>query len=402
MQLPPVVSVPVSLSALIALAAACASTPVAAQAPVAPSAPVASPSVTQVAPPPSSGEGLLAATSPSASATVSPANAPPPNAKEAAADGSCPTGMVMVEGDYCTEVDHKCLIEWYAPQNKKVICEQFEPKATCVGAKVHKRYCIDKYEWPNQKGVRPEVMNTFYQAQVKCAARGMRMCSETEWNFACEGPDMKPFPYGFTRDPAKCNGDHQWDGPDMKKVAKRDGKELARLWKGVPSGTEGCVSDFGVEDMPGNADEVCAGEMPKAKFAAVNTGGPWYSGVRNQCRPKVYTHAEDFYYYYLSFRCCANPDGKPNEPRTAKQIKDGTSWKEVERLAGFTTEQMKQALALKKEGRCTCKNNKLEGVSLHKSPPYLCDTMCGTLLAPGAVDGSDETRVPHKERQKIH
>ena len=394
MRLPPVLAVPMMLSAVSLVAAACATTP-----PVPRAAPPPSAGPEPAVPPPATAEPLLPS---SAEPVIEP---PPPESSEkgnAAESSACPSGMKLVEGDYCSEVDHHCLIEWYAPQNKKVICEQFEPKATCVGSRTHKRYCIDTYEWPNTKGERPEVMNTFYQAQVKCAAAGKRMCGESEWNFACEGPEMKPFPYGYTRDPKKCNGDHGWDSPNMKKVGARDASELTRLWKGVPSGSQPeCVSDFGVADMPGNADEVCAGESPKAKFAAVNTGGPWYSGVRNQCRPKVYTHAEDFYYYYLSFRCCANTDGQPNEPRTAKQIKDGDKWQTIERLAGFTTEQMKVALELKQRGECHCHANQLPGLKL-KGAHYLCDTMCGTLLAPGAKDGDDSTRVLHRSRGKIH
>jgi len=395
MKAPSVASVPLSVAFLVVLAA-CATAP-----PVVASVPAAPPSASSVPPPPPSASAATLLPAPSSDASSPPVQAPPTRATEVDANGACPVGMVMVEGEYCTDVEHKCLLEWYAPQNRKVVCEQFAPEATCVGQRVKKRYCVDRYEWPNQKGVRPEVMNTFYQAQVKCAAMGKRMCTESEWTFACEGPKMKPFPYGFTRDPKRCNGDHMWDAPDMKRVGKRDAKELARLWKGVPSGTQGCVSDFGVEDMPGNADEVCAGETPKAKFAAVNTGGPWYSGVRNQCRPKVYTHAEDFYYYFLSFRCCANPDGASNEPLTSRQVKDGVSWREVERLAGFTTEQMKRALDLKREGKCLCEGKSLAGTPI-KGPAYLCDTMCGTLLGPDAADGTDATRLPHKQRSKIH
>ena len=342
-----------------------------------------------------------AAAAPSATASVS---APPPaeQASVPAEPDSCPTGMVLVEGDYCTEVAQTCLIEWWAPQNKKRVCEQFKPETRCVGTKVAKRFCIDKYAWPNVAGARPEVMNTFYQAQVKCAAMGKRMCSESEWTFACEGPEMKPFPYGYVRDPRKCNGDHRWDGPRMKRVGKRDAKELARLWRGVPSGSQPeCVSDFGVHDLPANNDEVVAGESYKAKFSSVNTGGPWYSGVRNQCRPKVYTHGEDFYYYFLGFRCCSAPDGGDNEPRTNKQIRDGWSFERVERLAGFTTEQMKQVLAVKERGGCDCQNNQLEGVTLPRRPAWLCRTMCGTLLGPDAHDADDSTRVPHHSRDKI-
>ncbi len=301
-------------------------------------------------------------------------------------DESCPEGMELVEGDYCTygdgrsdqtAVEHECLKEWYAPQNKKRICEEFvEGKSKCLGKKVHKRYCIDRYEYPNKKGVRPEVMNKFNQAQIKCAAQGKRMCTESEWTFACEGPDMKPFPYGYKRDATKCNGDAEWDAPKMEKVAQRDEAELSRLWQGVPSGQAQCVSDFGVYDLPGNTDEVAAAETDKGKFDSITTGGPWYKGVRNQCRPKIYTHDEGFYYYYLSFRCCAEPDGKPSEPLTPRQQKEGWTMKKVEGIAGITVEEMKAVLEKKaKDATCGCKESDKR-----------CRTMCGTLLGPQTKD----------------
>ncbi len=299
----------------------------------------------------------------------------------AASDGSaCPSGMKLVEGDYCTEVEQECLKSWFDVPNKKVVCEAFKPPTKCVGERVHKRFCIDEYSWPNVKGDRPEVMNNFYQAQVKCASVGKRMCTESEWTFACEGPEMKPFPYGYVRDPNKCNGDREWDKPNMKKVAQRDPEELARLWQGVRNGAEpGCVSDFGIADLAGNTDDVVSSETFtsdwKGKFDSVNTGGPWYKGVRNQCRPKIYTHDEGFYYYYLGFRCCEEPDGKPTDPRTPKQVKKKTPFRTIEGYARFTVEEMREKLALKKRGACTC-----------KPKDALCKTMCGTLLGPGAKD----------------
>lgn len=335
-------------------------------------------------PPPAVTVAVPADTAPTATASAEPPK-PPDNVAASAPSpapgpAACPAGMQLIDGEYCTEVEHKCKNSWFDKSNKKVVCEEFEPVATCVGQRVKKRYCVDTYEWPNQKGVRPEVMNRFHQAQIKCASVGKRMCTESEWNFACEGPDMKPFPHGFVRDAAKCNGDHLWDDPNMKKVAKRDADELARLWHGVPSGSQPqCISDFGVADMPANTDEVVASEQPKnsrhAKFDSVHTGGPWYKGVRNQCRPKVYTHDEDFYYYFLSFRCCAEADGKPTDPRTPWQQRDKWTVEKVEKRAGFTIAEMQEKLEKKKQGQCNCPEQNI-----------LCKTMCGTLLGPGAVD----------------
>ena len=306
-------------------------------------------------------------------------DAKPEPAKETA-DASCPAGMKLVDGDYCTDVDYECKKSWYDKSNKKTVCEEFEPKSICKGEKVHKRYCMDTYTWPNEKGARPEVMNRFHQAEVKCAAVGKRMCTETEWTLACEGPKMLPFPYGYVRDTNKCLGDVEWDGPNMKKVAARDPEELARLWKGVRNGSQPeCISAYGVADLPGNTDEVVSSETYsddfRGKYDSVHSGGPWYKGVRNQCRPKIYTHDEGFYYYFLGFRCCAEADNKPTDPRTPKQIKGNWGFERVERIAGFSKAQMVEKLKLKEQGKCTCGEKDIR-----------CKTMCGTLLGPDAKD----------------
>jgi hypothetical protein len=263
-----------------------------------------------------------------------------------AGNGACPAGMLLVDGDYCTEVRHTCKKEWYAKWNDKHVCEEFEPpkdgESACVGKKVHKRFCVDKYEYPNKEGVRCTVMNDFYMAQRLCQEQGKRMCTETEWTMACEGPSYKPFPYGYKRDVSICNGDKSGvepldDGKDeagnrYMKFASKDkevrAKELERLWQGVPSGSQPqCKSDYGVYDMPGNCDELASSEDPIAKFDNVTTGGPWRYGVRNQCRPKIYTHNEGFAYYYLSFRCCSETDGKPSDPRAPRQIQRKEPWR---------------------------------------------------------------------------
>jgi hypothetical protein len=316
-----------------------------------------------------------------ASDSSSAADAGSAAARPSEDSNACPAGMKLVEGEYCSKVEHKCKRSWYDKVNKKTVCEEFEPYSKCVGDKTKKRFCIDLYAWPNQKGERPEVMNKFHQAQVKCAAIGKRLCTESEWTFACEGPMTKPFPHGYVRDTNKCHGDMLWDSPDMNKVARRDADELARLWRGVRSGSQPeCVSDFGVYDLPGNTDEVVASETfePgwRGKFDSVHTGGPWYKGVRNQCRPKIYTHDEGFYYYFLGFRCCAEPDGKPTEPRTPRQVRENWKFERVERSAQFTRDQMQKFLELKrKQGHCGCKPGDIR-----------CNTMCGTLLGPGAKD----------------
>ena len=293
------------------------------------------------APEPAPDAALAPSLTPSLPSSLPPAPSSSAPAEDAG-PSSCPAGMVLVDGDYCTALELTCKKSWYAKWNDKTICEEFEQPSKCTGQKVHKRFCVDTYEYPNKKGERPRVMFNFPQAQHLCAAEGKRVCNETEWTMACEGPEYKPYPYGYVRDPEICRGDQNKHEPhvlgkDKNGVAfyafaSNDKKvrqdELEYLWEGVPSGSQPkCVSDYGVYDMPGNADELAAAESPDSKFDNVTTGGPWRLGVRNQCRPKIYTHNEGFAYYYASFRCCAEPDGKPTDPRAPKQIKRSEKWR---------------------------------------------------------------------------
>ena len=78
---------------------------------------------------------------------------------------------------------------------------------------------------------------------------------------------------------------------------------------------------------------------------------------------------------FLSFRCCAEADGKPTDPRTPKQIKEKWSVEKVEKLAGWTVAEVKEKLELKKQGKCTC-----------GAKDANCKTLCGTLLGSNAKD----------------
>jgi hypothetical protein len=86
-------------------------------------------------------------------------------------------------------------------------------------------------------------------------------------------------------------------------------RELARLDQSVPSGArEGCTSGYGVHDLTGNFDEwvFAHHERPRehGKDSALK-GGAW-GHVRNACRPVTTSHAPEFQYHFVSFRCCAD------------------------------------------------------------------------------------------------
>lgn len=171
-------------------------------------------------------------------------------------------------------------------------------------------FCMDRFEYPNQKGAYPIIYVSWYEANELCAEAGKRLCNEAEWTFACEGDEATPYPYGYVRDPEACIIDQQWRPYHASAMRPRDGAaamaEMDRLWQGVPSGSQPrCKSPFGIYDMTGNVDEwthtVREGERP-----SILKGGYW-GPVRTRCRPATRSHDENHTFYQQGFRCCADP-----------------------------------------------------------------------------------------------
>jgi len=80
---------------------------------------------------------------------------------------------------------------------------------------------------------------TWYDADAACGAAGMRLCTDAEWQAACEGSLGRTYPYGDSYDGSTCNGADYADPDEV-----------------VPTGTlTGCVSLNGVLDMSGNVKE---------------------------------------------------------------------------------------------------------------------------------------------------
>ena len=97
--------------------------------------------------------------------------------------------MVLVDGEYCPEVEQKCL-EWMDPPSSRYHecrCARYEKPAKCKGSKVHKRYCIDATERTEAETNLPRHFMSWTSSKKLCEAEGARLCLESEWVFACEG-----------------------------------------------------------------------------------------------------------------------------------------------------------------------------------------------------------------------
>lgn len=224
--------------------------------------------------------------------------------------------MVYVEHDYCPDVQRRCVDTEYNRPNRITICHAFEEGSTkCLTERHRIAFCIDKYEYPNREGAHPPWMVSWYDAEATCRSKGKRTCWDWEWVAACEGPDETPFPYGWRRDNTKCNIDNLWIEPRLSLAYSKDpqtaNRELSRLDQSVASGAmPGCVSGYGVHDLTGNLDEwVTRAERDgkKSKWAGLKGGG--WGHVRNACRPMTTSHTPEFEYYFITFRCCKDPEG---------------------------------------------------------------------------------------------
>jgi formylglycine-generating enzyme len=230
--------------------------------------------------------------------------------------GNCPDGMLEVEGDWCPEVEQKCLRyidpEGVFPRR----CAEFAPTSKCTGKTSKRHFCIDRFEWPNKAGENPVVMKTWYEAKDACTASGKRLCGDSEWTVACEGQDRLPYPYGYDRNSEACNIDKPHPDVNEKALGSNDPKvrdaEAKRLWQGEPSGSRSsCVSPYGVFDMTGNVDEWVVNEEGKPYKSGLK-GGYW-GPVRDRCRPMTTIHSEGFSFYQIGFRCCSDVPSSPSQ-----------------------------------------------------------------------------------------
>jgi hypothetical protein len=225
--------------------------------------------------------------------------APPPSVEEPPpAPPACPTDMVLVEGNYCTDVRQDCN-RWLDDASLPFArCAEYSHRSRCVGKRVAMRFCMDRREYTPPGEKLPQNQASFEIASKTCQSLGKRICTDSEWNFACEGEDMLPYPYGYERKPV-CNQDHT----DL--YEKNPRMQILRDLREPADARPECTSPFGVENLTGNMDEPTAREgfENNAPFRNALKGG-WWMPARNRCRPATTAHDDNFRDIQIGVRCC--------------------------------------------------------------------------------------------------
>ncbi len=234
----------------------------------------------------------------------------------------CPDDMILVEGDFCPELNQPCekwankkeVDDWnksHQDEKQRVytVCAQFKFPTQCLSKNTkHLKFCIDKLEYSSNENKIPDVMMNYHEMESICKNQNKRLCSDKEMTKACEGPENKPYPYGYTRDSTACNIDKPYIPWDEVKITHKNAEELVKVDQRVPTGSmKRCVSDYGVYDLVGNVDEISVNELGNHQpYDLALHGGHNIKSARNQCRATTLVHNTWFYLYNSGGRCCSN------------------------------------------------------------------------------------------------
>jgi formylglycine-generating enzyme len=213
---------------------------------------------------------------------------------------ACPAGMVLVEGEFCPDVEQQCL-EWMDPPGRYQFfrCKHYahlEDKACKSKKKLHERFCIDEKERTEPGGDLPLNHQSWTTSKKLCEANGARLCLTREWVFACEGEEMRPYPYGWDRDSTICNADIDHGLGHIGRLVDH---------RAPASAHPTCKSAFGLYDMAGNVDEWTTIEnLPRGSREVMH--GSWWMPGRNVCRAYQGGHGAFYEGTESGTRCCAD------------------------------------------------------------------------------------------------
>ncbi len=155
----------------------------------------------------------------------------------------------------------------------------------------------------SRPGVMPWRNVTHVEAAAACAAAGRRLCSEAEWQLACEGAAGLTYPYGDTYQAQFCNGrdvDPDCTAPDDDEVAVTGARH------GCPAPAQSrCVSPWGAYDMSGNLREWTSTPVGTNAFRARGGG---FDNIASglTCDLSFIALAPTFAFANLGFRCCSS------------------------------------------------------------------------------------------------
>ncbi len=213
-------------------------------------------------------------------------------------DGACPLGMVPVT-TYCIDKYEASL---YVVDDAGTVTGSWSPYKNPGTTKVRAASIV---------GAIPQGYINQLQSKAACEQAGKRLCSNTEWRAACQGPDSWEYPYGPTRIDDRCNDETDrvqhpavdcFNSTDSSIWSKLGDPGISQQPMTVePSGNKSqCSSPHGAMDLMGNLHEWTSD--PAGTFQ----GGFYFDTVKNGpgCLYRTTAHGVTHWDYSTGFRCC--------------------------------------------------------------------------------------------------
>jgi hypothetical protein len=182
--------------------------------------------------------------------------------------------------------------------------EASRPDASAAsGGRLEHRACSNQGVLPWNRISQPE-------AEQACMDAGMRLCSEAEWQTACEGAAGLAYPYGNLYDASACNGA---DFDEDCAAPNSDERMPTGQTLGCPAApATACVSPPGVVDLSGNLHEWTSEQVSAMPIAfRVRGGGYQTIALGLTCQHDFIAFEEDRRFDTLGFRCCSDMQPVP-------------------------------------------------------------------------------------------
>jgi len=213
-------------------------------------------------------------------------------------DPMCPSGMIRSDG-FCIDRYEASLVQVDAGGSVVSSWSPYvNPGSTSVRA-------------VSIRGAVPQGYISQIQAGDACEAAGKRLCTDQEWQRACQGAAGTTFPYGNALQPGVCN-DARTIHPAIERFGTSDDSVFSMLGDAcinqIPASVdttgenEGCVSEDGAFDMMGNLHEWTSnsgGVFRGGFYVDTSNNGPG-------CEYDTEAHGVSYSDYSTGFRCCAD------------------------------------------------------------------------------------------------
>lgn len=176
---------------------------------------------------------------------------------------------------------------------------------------------IDEFPYPNERGAMPRTGVSREEAATACGALGKRLCTATEWERACKGPDQTTYPWAAR---AAESAEISTEICDLGRsiVAKPTGGAATRALFSPIGDRKKCVATTGVHELAGGPWEWTATDWNRgsvdATLGVLKGGNAVDAALVGRCanglgRPHRLRYSD------VGFRCCRSAqEPEPEAP----------------------------------------------------------------------------------------